>query len=395
MHFSTKIKKFFEGMRVYENLKEDEKIIHVPFALNFTLTIVTIVEQLQQFLVDVKNKVCREIPDIDFELMTDIDKIMSKKLKTDMAALNDRTVRQILDEIFGELLDKTPLELYNYIHTNTITMTELLKKIYPELKHADMSLFEDYVRRHIREGVWDHITIGYQKWKDSSTDLSLDSFLDKQEQVLKEYLEKGIMCFVKTPSNNRMDEVDYTFHRGHLDCNFKDTMEYKMMYAQFMYFATRRNGMLIIDYKKYGKYLFENFYRFNEEQKVAVFELCFYLSLIQDDMRIFPIALPLASNHSLKTEVVSLPEVLATPEAMVLWNKAYEAGYIDEYYQPKCSRPEAALLAFEMASRLNIEDKWKAFEKLWERRNMSRDYSTALEQRKSLAFRDDIRKLFG
>ena len=76
MHFSTKIKKFFEGMRVYENLKEDEKIIHVPFALNFTLTIVTIVEQLQQFLVDVKNKVCREIPDIDFELMTDIDKIM-------------------------------------------------------------------------------------------------------------------------------------------------------------------------------------------------------------------------------------------------------------------------------------------------------------------------------
>lgn len=112
MHFSTKIKKFFEGMRVYENLKEDEKIIHVPFALNFTLTIVTIVEQLQQFLVDVKNKVCREIPDIDFELMTDIDKIMSKKLKTDMAALNDRTVRQILDEIFGELLDRTPLELH-------------------------------------------------------------------------------------------------------------------------------------------------------------------------------------------------------------------------------------------------------------------------------------------
>ena len=90
-----------------------------------------------------------------------------------------------------------------------------------------------------------------------------------------------------------------------------------------------------------------------------------------------------------------LPDELATPEAMVLWNKAYEAGHIDEYYQPKCSRPEAALLAFEMASRLNIEDKWKAFEKLWERRNMSRDYSTALEQRKSLAFRDDIRKLFG
>ena len=147
-----------------------------------------------------------------------------------------------------------------------------------------------------------------------------------------------------------MEKVDYIYHIGHLDCDFVDTKEYKKSYAKFNHFVTRKNGMLIIDYKKYGKYLFENFYRFNEEQKVAVFELCFYLSLIQDDMRIFPIAMPLVSNHSLKTEVVSLPEVLATPEAMVLWNKAYEAGYIDEYYQPKCSRPEAALLAFEMAS---------------------------------------------
>lgn len=371
MHFSTKIKKFYEGMRVYENLKNDEKIIHVPFALNFTLTIVTIVEQLQQFLVDVKNKVCREIPDIDFELMTDIDKIMTKKLKTDMAALSDRTVRQILDEIFGDLLDKTPLELYNYIHANTITMTELLKKIYPELKHADMSLFEDYVCRHIREGVWDHITIGYQKWKDSSTDLSLDSLLDKQEQVLKEYLEKGIMCFVKTPSNNRMDEVDYMFHRGHLNCDFKDTDEYKMIYAQFMYFATRRNDMIIVNYKKYGKYLFEHFYKFTEEQKVAVFELCFYLSLIQEDIVCFI------------AREIGLPEELASPEAIRLLEKARIAGHLDDDYQPAKSKTFSALLANEIAERIGIENKWKVFEKFWNRQNMYKDYYEALNQKQS------------
>lgn len=382
MHFSTKIKKFFEGMRVYENLKEDEKIIHVPFALNFTLTIVTIVEQLQQFLVDVKNKVCREIPDIDFELMTDIDKIMSKKLKTDMAALNDRTVRQILDEIFGELLDKTPLELYNYIHTNTITMTELLKKIYPELKHADMSLFEDYVRRHIREGVWDHITIGYQKWKDSSTDLSLDSFLDKQEQVLKEYLEKGIMCFVKTPSNNEMEKVDYIYHIGHLDCDFVDTKEYKKSYAKFNHFVTRKNGMLIIDYKKYGKYLFENFYRFNEEQKVAVFELCFYLSLIQDDIVYFI------------AREIGLPEELASPEAIRLLEKARIAGYLDDNYQPTKSKTFSALLANEIAGRLGITNKWKVFEKFWNRKDMYQDYHEAVNQKQSPENMRTVYKLF-
>lgn len=86
-----------------------------------------------------------------------------------------------------------------------------------------------------------------------------------------------------------------------------------------------------------------------------------------------------------------LPAVLSTPEAMELWQKLQQAGYVDEYYQPTGSRPEAAVLADEMASRLGIEDKWKAFETLWNRRGMYRDYYTAINQRKSLTFRDKIR----
>lgn len=64
MNFSTKIKKFYEGMRVYDSLLEDEKAIHLPFALSFTVTITTILEQLRMFLSDLANNVCREIPDI-------------------------------------------------------------------------------------------------------------------------------------------------------------------------------------------------------------------------------------------------------------------------------------------------------------------------------------------
>ena len=86
-----------------------------------------------------------------------------------------------------------------------------------------------------------------------------------------------------------------------------------------------------------------------------------------------------------------LPDELATDEAMVLWRKAQQAGYVNEHYQPTGSRPEAAILAYEMARILGIEDKWKSFETLWNRRNMYRDYHTAINQKKSLKFRDKVR----
>ena len=90
----------------------------------------------------------------------------------------------------------------------------------------------------------------------------------------------------------------------------------------------------------------------------------------------------------------NLPDILATDEAMVLWRKAQDAGYVDDNYQPLISRTQAALLADAMAERLGIKEKWKVFEGLWNRKNMYHDYYQALDQRKTLFFRDEIKKIF-
>ena len=90
----------------------------------------------------------------------------------------------------------------------------------------------------------------------------------------------------------------------------------------------------------------------------------------------------------------SMPEVLGTEAAMELWQKVQEAGYVDDRYQPAISRTQSAILADEMAARLGIKEKWKAFETLWNRRNMYRDYHDALDQRQSLQFRDTLKALF-
>ena len=89
-----------------------------------------------------------------------------------------------------------------------------------------------------------------------------------------------------------------------------------------------------------------------------------------------------------------LPEVLCTDKAMVLWQKTQQAGYVDEHYQPLLSRTQAALLADAMAGRLGIKEKWKVFEKLWNRKYMRSDYNLALTQQQSLDFQDDLKNVF-
>jgi hypothetical protein len=283
MHYSSKIKKFYEGMQVYEHLLDDEKAIHIPFALSFTVTIATINGQLKTFLMDLEKKECQEIPDIDFNLMTNISNIMSPKLKRDMAALGNKTILQILEELFGEQLNKTPSELHTFVYDNTLLMTEYLKKIRKGLEHADDMLFVDYVCRHIKEHNWEDIENNYLKWK-KYTEPAWDQLMEKQEQELRKYLEKDIMRFAPMPSTSKVNKVDYASHRELLECNFKDTEEYKVAYTQFRLFATRKGGMLIVNLKKYGKYLFKNYYQFAEGQKVALFELIVTLNLIKRDM---------------------------------------------------------------------------------------------------------------
>jgi len=100
---------------------------------------------------------------------------------------------------------------------------------------------------------------------------------------------------------------------------------------------------------------------------------------------------PLATSEKSQ---VDLPEALATEEAMILWQKAQEAGYVDENYQPLISRTQSALLADAMAERLGIKEKWKVFETLWNRKNMYNDYYRAMEQHQSLDFQDKLKLLF-
>lgn len=102
------------------------------------------------------------------------------------------------------------------------------------------------------------------------------------------------------------------------------------------------------------------------------------------------------SEKAKETKIVDLvlPSQLSTDQAMTLWKKVQDAGYVDINYQPLISRTQAALLAVAMAERLGIKEKWKVFEALWNRKYMYKDYYRAMEQHQSLVFQDKLKQLF-
>jgi len=102
-----------------------------------------------------------------------------------------------------------------------------------------------------------------------------------------------------------------------------------------------------------------------------------------------------APSESISDELpadCNIPEVLAESE---LWQRLIDEALVDEAGQPTVSRPEAAMMADMISERLGISNKWKMFEKLWNRHNMRGDYNTALYQRKSLAFQDKLKNILG
>ena len=90
---------------------------------------------------------------------------------------------------------------------------------------------------------------------------------------------------------------------------------------------------------------------------------------------------------------LELPAELSTPEAMKLWRKAQQAGFVDDNFQPLLSRTQSALLADVMAEHLGIRQRWKIFETFWHRNNMRSDFNDALSQRQTLDFQEKLKKI--
>ena len=92
-----------------------------------------------------------------------------------------------------------------------------------------------------------------------------------------------------------------------------------------------------------------------------------------------------------------LPDVLATPEAMELWEVAQREGWVDERYQPKPSLPrwKRAVLANIMGEMAGIRNKWKVLEAFWQMTYLRQEYQEAKRNDGFYTFLHELERLGG
>lgn len=100
------------------------------------------------------------------------------------------------------------------------------------------------------------------------------------------------------------------------------------------------------------------------------------------------------SSTKEEKSAASASKELTSETAQHYWTRLQQAGLVDEQNMPLVSRPQAALIAYEMSERLEIRFRWKCFEDFWQRKNMRNDYNDALNQMQSLKFQDLLKKIF-
>jgi len=272
-------------------------------------------------------------------------------------------------------------------------MATAMNETYEKMMRIPKHLYGEYYLYEKAKHDARPVMMRYNGWKMHEWDETFESLKDRLVFVVAAFLTARPLRFSRKPNLREIEAVQLELVKNSLPRDFAYCEDFKEMCARFRKFNRWEGHIMKLDYNRYGKYLLQNYYKMTDEERQAFFDLDIMVEMINEDIRRLK-PNPSPSQKGGEEEPQQLPLELSTVAAMALWKKAQAAGWVDANYQPTISRTQAALLADAMAERLKIGNKWKVFETLWKRKNMSSDYTRALSQIQSLSFQDKIKALF-
>ncbi len=177
---------------------------------------------------------------------------------------------QFRDDDFWTWLDKICNEMRNEkffpsLKDNADQLQSLLAEAETTVLHCNPIVFEKYFFR-------------------KKLDYSDGGVVKRFALAVIEALNKGVFDFAPTPSQQEKDQVSQEFQSGFLPCDFEVTEDFRKAYTKFRRFAEKKDPMMIINYKRYGKYIQNHYYDFSDDQRYAIFELDMMLNLIHKEM---------------------------------------------------------------------------------------------------------------
>lgn len=377
-----------EGMTVYGEVNRNFVPIKVSFSQCAYLTAITAIKELQAYIADLDRDICREPLCLDLDEMGSEDCWKEKlaKLRSDMTELEEVPLLQ-KDLVWGYkgFFPNTTAEFYQGVEEKVMELARLISQVQQKMAEKPLSFYGKFYHDLRVQYCEEQAVKDFKYWQSHSGIPSLVKLKMLRAEKIADFINSGVLRLALGACDIEQDDVNVEQFKKQLPHDYPCVKDFDVLCTIFSRTIGWQGDILIPNYDCAGLFIFQHWNELTEEQINAIFYLDEMLKQIHEEIQNLPEAV---------SPLVSLPDVLATPEAMRLWRKAQKAGYVDEQFQPLISKPLSAVLAAEMARRLDIRDRWKPFELLWNRKNMFKDYYEAQQQKRYSESAKMMKELF-
>lgn len=174
--------------------------------------------------------------------------------------------------------------VYGKLKENLDQLKKLLTDSEDTIRHCNPALFEKFFFDEEQNYSYDGVKKRFEEWMFDNINPGIEKLRDLQALVVAKALKKGIMDFIPVPSQKEIDDVMMDILKRRLPWDFEIDEAFKEACARWRQFMHWDGPLLMINYKKYGKYIQNHYYDFNDEQLHAIFELDMMVHLINDEL---------------------------------------------------------------------------------------------------------------
>ena len=256
-------------------------------------------------------------------------------------------------------------KIYEYLKQNVDRLKALLLEAEIATIQCKPELYEKFFFNEELQYTNDGVRKKFEKWMYDNMAPDIEKLRELQALVVADALKQGVMDYAPAPSYQEIEEVKVDYLKKLLPWDYDMSGDFSKSCARWRKFFHWEGTILVINYKKYGKYIQNHYYDFSDEQLQAIFELDMMLHLIHKEM--------LKLMEELRNEENNAD--LKSEEAMKYWRRLMDLGLVDSNCKllPETTRQQAMYIVEPFAKVLGLKKQWKHFEDFWGIKNLAQE----------------------
>ena len=176
-------------------------------------------------------------------------------------------------------------KIYEYLKQNVDRLKALLLEAEISTIQCKPELYEKFFFNEELQYTNDGVRKKFEKWMYDNMAPDIEKLRELQAQEVADALNLGVMDYAPDPSYREIEEVKVDYLKKLLPWDYDMSGDFTKSCARWRKFFHWEGTILVINYKKYGKYIQSHYYDFSDEQLQAIFELDMMLYLIHKEMQ--------------------------------------------------------------------------------------------------------------